>query len=166
MDDILKNKYDRETVKAVRERPEYSYTVSGNIQRTSVLDIVRVVKDETWHYAAYVENRPLTSLCRLVDCPISLESGNAEVLVTKEDFKIHFQVRISSRRRALKHSIIDIFKVYKRELERLLQNDLKCKDKYEIVHYRENEKRSFADKVMGVFDKIKSTQKSCKASPT
>ena len=94
MDDILKNKYDRETVKAVRERPEYTYTVSGNIQRTSVLDIVRVVKDETWHYAAYVENRPLTSLCRLVDCPISLESGNAEVLVTKEDFKIHFQVRI------------------------------------------------------------------------
>ena len=97
MDDILKNKYDRETVKAVRERPEYTYTVSGNIQRTSVLDIVRVVKDETWHYAAYVENRPLASLCRLVDCPISLESGNAEVLVTKEDFKIHFQVRISRR---------------------------------------------------------------------
>ena len=96
MEDILKNKYDKETVKAVRERPEYVYTVSGGIQRTSVLDIVRVVKDDTWHYAAYVENRPLTSLCKLVDCPISLESGNAEVLVTKEDFKIHFQVRISN----------------------------------------------------------------------
>ena len=66
----------------------------------------------------------------------------------------------------MKHSIIDMFKVYKRELERLLQNDLKCKDKYEIVHYRENEKRSFADKIMGVFDKIKSTQKNCMASPT
>ena len=94
MEDILKNKYDKETVKAVRDRPEYTYTVSGDIQRTSVLDIVRVVKDDTWHYAAFVENRPLTSLCKLVDCPISLESGNAEVLVTKEDFKIHFEVRI------------------------------------------------------------------------
>jgi len=146
MEDILKNKYDKETVKAVRERPEYTYTVSGCIQRTSVLDIVRVVKDDTWHYAAYVENRPLTSLCKLVDCPISLESGNAEVLVTKEDFKIHFQV-------------------YKRELERLLQSDLYCRDKYEIVHYRENEKRSFADKVIGIFDSIKSTQESCKPCP-
>lgn len=165
MDDILKNKYDREKVKAVvRERPEYTYTVSGGITRTSILDIVRVVKDDTWHYAAFVENRPLTSLCRLVDCPVSLESGNAEVLVTKEDFKIHFQVRISNL--GLQQSILDIFKVYKRELERLLQNDLACKDKYEIVHYRENEKRSFGEKLLVVFDKIKSTHKSCKAHPT
>ena len=164
MDDILKNKYDREKVKAVvRERPEYTYTVSGDIQRTSILDIVRVVKDDTWHYAAFVENRPLTSLCRLVDCPVSLESGKAEVLVTKEDFKIHFQVRIFNW--GLLKSV-DIFKVYKRELERLLQNDLACKDKYEIVHYRENEKKSFGDKVLDVFDKIKSTPKSCKACPT
>ena len=164
MDDILKNKYDREKVKAVvRERPEYTYTVSGDIQRKSVLDIVRVVKDDTWHYAAFVENRPLTSLCKLVDCPVSLESGNAEVLVTKEDFKIHFQVRMYNW--GLQHSI-DLFKVYKRELERLLQNDLACKDKYEIVHYKENEKRSFGDKVLGVFDKIKSTLKTCKARPT
>ena len=106
MEDILKNKYDKETVKAIRERPEYTYTVSGDIQRTSVLDIVRVVKDDTWHYAAFVENRPLTSLCKLVDCPISLESGNAEVLVTKEDFKIHFEVRIFITERGERSAMI------------------------------------------------------------
>ena len=164
MEDILKNKYNKETVKAVRDRPEYTYTVSGDIQRTSVLDIVRVVKDDTWHYAAFVENRPLTSLCKLVDCPISLESGNAEVLVTKEDFKIHFEVRIFITERG-DRCCNDLFKVYKRELERLLQSDKDCRDKYEIVHYRENEKRSFADKVMGIFDRIKSTQESCEPCP-
>ena len=136
MDDILKNKYQESKIQAVRERPEHRYTVSGGIERTSVLDIVRVVKDDTWQYAAYVENRPLISLCKLVDFPVSLESGQAEVMVTREDFKIHFQV-------------------YKRELQRLLDDDPYCRGKYEIVHYREKDKSSFGDKLMQIFDRMK-----------
>ena len=119
----------------------YEYTVSGGIQRVSTVEVVKVKRENKVFYAVVAENRPLTSLCKAVDYPIKNGRSGAEILVSKETYKIHFQV-------------------YMRELQTLLDNDPECRNKkdgsplYEIVHYKESDSKNFSAVLLDVFKRI------------
>ena len=73
---------------------KYEYQVSGGTKRKSNLEIIKIKQDGRYKVAVVVENRPLITLCKMVDCPVSVKGSTAaaEILLSKEEFKIQFQV--------------------------------------------------------------------------
>ena len=75
---------------------KYEYQVSGGTKRKSNLEVIKMKQDTSCKYAVVVENRPLITLCKMVDCPVSVmgSTAAAEILLSKEEFKIQFQVKL------------------------------------------------------------------------
>ena len=74
------------------------------------------------------ENRPLTCLYDMVD--------NPAIKFTQEDFKLQFRV-------------------YMRELRRLLDDDEGCKGQYEFFHYRDDKILDFGGAIVAKINSMK-----------
>jgi len=120
---------------------EYKYEVNGT-ERKSKLEVIKMKRNNEVFYAVLAENRPLSSLVKLVNQTGKLDKkSEAQVLIKEEELSVHFQV-------------------FKRELKRLLDEDEKCKDDdgnplYEVVHFKETKCLNVSDELYKIFDKIR-----------
>ena len=89
------------------------------------------------------ENRPLASLCQLVGHSMRTTENTAQVMITEKEFHVHFMV-------------------FKRELERLLNEDPKCKDSdgkplFEILHFKDDGNLILSEVLLKTFDEIQNS---------
>ena len=71
---------------------EYKYEVNGT-ERKSKLEVIKMKRNNEVFYAVLVENRPLSSLVKLVNQTGKLdEKSEAQVLIKEEELSVHFQV--------------------------------------------------------------------------
>jgi len=97
-------------------------------------------------YAVLAENRPLSSLVKLVNQTGKFgKNSEPQVFIKEEELSVHFQV-------------------FKRELQRLLDEDEMGKDSdgnplYEIVHFKETKNLNVSDELYKIFEKIKKVNK-------
>ena len=75
----------------------------------AIFALSNTVRGKTFHYLAFAENRPLKTLYMMIADPF--------VKFSQHNFNLQF-------------------KIYKRELGKLLDSDRDCRDRYLILHYR------------------------------
>ena len=75
---------------------EYKYEVNGT-ERKSKLEVIKMKRNNEVFYAVLAENRPLSSLVKLVNQTGKLDKkSEAQVLIKEEELSVHFQVRLIS----------------------------------------------------------------------
>merc|ERR1711915_1010684 len=112
------------------EKITYTFKASGGHERRSELEVLKLRnKDENW-YAAFAENRPLSTMYRMVGAPA--------LAFTEEDFNRQF-------------------KIYMENLRDLLDADEGCKNRYVIVHYKDSggERFNFSAELISQMEKIR-----------
>ena len=71
---------------------EYKYEVNGT-ERKSKLEVIKMKRNNEVFYAVLAENRPLSSLVKLVNQTGKLDKkSEAQVLIKEEELSVHFQV--------------------------------------------------------------------------
>ena len=71
---------------------EYKYEVNGT-ERKSKLEVIKMKRNNEVFYAVLAENRPLSSLVKLVNQTGKLnKKSEAQVLTKEEELSVHFQV--------------------------------------------------------------------------
>jgi len=124
---------------------EYKYEVNGT-ERKSKLEVIKMKRNDEVLYAVLAENRPLSSLVKLVNQTGKFgKNSEPQVFIKEEELSVHFHV-------------------FKRELQRLLDEDEMCKDSdgnplYEIVHFKETKDLNVSDELYKIFEKIKKENK-------
>ena len=94
-EDLIKKEKERDekNLKISRDFQEYEYTPSSGNTRRMKLELLKVKdSDGKMYYTTIAENRNLVSLCKMVD----KRDSNGTLYVSRDDYKIHFQVMFSS----------------------------------------------------------------------